>query len=226
MMNLPEQDWFVERILVPYSRERWGNAQVSVAQDKTGRKMVIKDFGFCPWFIRHTTGRFLLWRESRALRRLQQIEGMPGPPVIREKWRLIYPYVEGFTLRDEKAREYHFDKCYFEDLEALVMEMHRNNVVHLDLRNARNVLVTNAGKPALIDFQTTLFTDFMPGFLRRLLFRVDLTGVYKHWKRLLPDTLTDERMQVNERMKSLRPFWFIKGYPVREFLKKIRGRKK
>ncbi len=209
-----------EKILVPYSPKRWGNAQVSISTDETGRRMVVKDFGVCPLWVRMTTGRLLLWREARALRRLEQIKGIPGPPVIREGWKLKYPFVEGCTLRDERAEKMGLGRAYFEALEKMVNDMHRHNVVHLDMRNARNVLVDCDGQPALIDFQTALFTNLMPGFLKRILFSIDLAGVYKHWNKLSPQSLTRERKEAFNRMASLRGLWFIKGYPLRELFRK------
>ena len=210
------------RILVAYSPKRWGNAEVSAVRYADGSHLVIKDFSKSPWVIRQTSGRFLLWREARALRRLLEVDGVPGPPVIRAAWQLKCPFIDSFNLREAPVGEPLLDAAFFEKLEALVIEMHRRNVVHLDLRNARNVLASKDGNPVLIDFQTALFTNLMPGFLKRMLFSIDLSAVYKHWHKYHPESLTRERKEVFNRMASVRGFWFIKGYPLREFRRKRR----
>jgi len=152
-------------VLSQHTSKRWGNAHVFIDEDKAGQKYVVKDFSVCPALIRYTSSWFLLWRETRAFNRLQQIEGMPGPPIVRSRWTLRYPYVPGITLREAIHKQHRLKSQFFEDLESLVMEMHKKGVVHLDLRNRRNILVTEDNKPALIDFQTAIFTDHLPGFI-------------------------------------------------------------
>jgi hypothetical protein len=213
----------VGSVLSTHTSKRWGNANVFITADEDGRKYVVKDFSVCSFFVRYTTSWFLLWRETRAFLRLQDIEGMPGPPIIREKWSLKYPYFPGITLREATAAQHQIDTDFYEELEALVTAMHKKGVVHLDLRNRRNILVTTDSKPALIDFQTAIFTDHLPGFIRRFLFAVDLSGVYKHWHKVLPQTLTRDRQEVVNKMASLRHLWVVKGYPVRSLFRRLRG---
>ncbi len=211
-------------VLSQHTSKRWANAHVFIDEDKDGRKYVVKDFSVCCAFVRYVAAWLLLWRETRAFNRLQQIAGMPGPPIIRSRWTLRYPYVPGMTLREAINKNYKLEPEFFKELEALVKKMHKKGVVHLDLRNRRNVLVTEDNKPALIDFQTAVFTDHMPGFFRRFLFDVDLSGVYKHWHKGSPETMGWEQKDVVNRMASLRPLWILKGYPLREFMRRIRSK--
>ena len=66
-------------------------------------------------------------------------------------------------------------------------------LAHFDLRNAKNILVTDAGEPLLLDFQSAVGTGWMPGPLRRFAEQVDFAAIYKHWKKRSPETLGPER---------------------------------
>ena len=211
-------------VLSQHTSKRWGNAHVFIDKDQQSRKYVVKDFSVCPAFIRYTSSWFLLWRENRALNRLQHINGIPGPPIIRSRWTLRYPYIPGITLREAIHKQHKINPTFFKDLENLVIKMHKNGVIHLDLRNRRNILVTEDNKPALIDFQTAIFTDHLPGFIKHFLFDIDLTGIYKHWHKGSPETMTRKQKEAVNRMAALRPLWILKGYPIRELVRRVRSK--
>ena len=107
--------------------------------------------------------------------------------------------------------------------------MHRQQLVHLDLRNANNILVTSAGEPALIDFQSALSTRRMPTCLRKLLERLDLSGIYKHWAQLAPESLGTSREKILLWQLRVRKWWRFRGYkfimvrqrPLKEFETKL-----
>lgn len=207
-------------VLSPHTSLRWGNAHVFTVIDDEGQKYVVKDFRACGPLVRHTWARLMLWRESRAFIRLQHIDGTPGPAISLEGWAIKYPYIDGFTLREAMLNGHKLNQSFFEELEALVITVHNEAAVHLDLRNGRNILITNSGKPALIDFQTVIFTDYLPSFIRHLLFSIDFSGVYKHWDRALPGTLSKERRKTMDKVQFIRPLWFIKGYLLRKKFKR------
>ena len=213
-------------VLSPYSSKRWSNANVFKAEDELGREWVVKDFSPCNWFVRHTIARFLLWREMRALRHLQGLEGIPGPITTWGKWALAYPYIPGVTLNEAVHGSAKVGEFYFEALEALVNEMHEKGIAHLDMRNKKNILITSDGTPALIDFQSAVSTKGLPARLRRLMFVVDLSGVYKYWEKLSPETLTAQRRESAQHMASLRRFWVLKGYPLHNLFRRKTSQKR
>ena len=86
------------------------------------------------------------------------------------------------------------------------------HLAHFDLRNAKNILITDTGEPLLLDFQSAAGTGWMPGPLRRFAERVDLAAIYKHWQKRSPDTLGPERTAALGRMTRLRPLWALRGY--------------
>jgi RIO-like serine/threonine protein kinase len=102
---------------------------------------------------------------------------------------------------------------FFPALERSVLAMHaRARIVHLDMRNADNILVTDSGEPLLLDFQSHLGLGWMPGPLRRFAQRIDLAAIYKHWVRRSPATMGPERMALLDRINRLRPLWAVRGY--------------
>jgi len=102
--------------------------------------------------------------------------------------------------------------AFFEELERLVGRMHARGIAHLDIRAAKNILVTDRGEPLILDFQSNVRLDGLPRFLRDLLVDIDRSGIYKHWARRVPGSLGEERTRLLERMNRLRRFWFFKGY--------------
>ena len=71
--------------------------------------------------------------------------------------------------------------------------MHARNLVHLDIRNRRNILVTDDGKPSLLDFQSCLNLERIPNFFHNILIDIDFSGVYKNWYKVKPRLLDDKR---------------------------------
>ena len=195
--------------LQPLSEGRWANA-VLYRFDSAGTSWVVKDFRARSWLVRNVIGRFLIRREARALVRLAGRPATPQSPFRVDAYALAYRYLEGLNLRDARAVP---GPGFFPDLERTVREMHATGgLVHLDLRNAGNILVTADGAPVLLDFQSHLRTRWMPGPLRRLTERIDLAAVYKHWANRSPTTMGPERTAALERMNQLRPLWALRGY--------------
>lgn len=194
----------VARATGTLGKRRWYRPVVHVLDLPGGGKAVVKDFLPCPWFWRWTYGRHLVWREVAAYSRL---EGVPGVPRF-----LGRVDADAFALEWVPGRD--LGKCpkgslraeTFDRLAATVEEMHRRGVVHLDLRQRRNVLVDEAGVPRVIDFSSAMALSPGGGRLRRLA-AVDHSGVLKYKRRFLPDSLTDEERARLRRVERWRRFW-------------------
>jgi hypothetical protein len=123
-------------------------------------------------------GRLLLERERRALERLDGLPGVPalgGPEQRGVLWRT---WIEGEPL--SRAAELPSD--FFDQLEALVRELHARGVCHNDLHKEPNVLVGADGWPGLVDFQLAS-VHRRQGALFRSRAREDLRHVEKHRRR-------------------------------------------
>jgi len=175
-----------------------------------GERWVVKDFGSRTWLVRNTIGRLLIGREYGALHRLQGIQGVPRQPFRLDAFALGYRFVAGTTLAGVTLDTRHAG--FFSALELLMQQVHELGLVHLDSRNSRNILVTEADQPVLIDFQSHLGTRWMPRPVRRWLEDYDLAGVYKHWARRSPDTIDEARLRHLGQMNRWRRFWILRGY--------------
>lgn len=192
------------------SRGRWGNAVLSLYRqgDET---WVVKDFRPRHFAVRNTYGRLLIRRELRALRRLDGLAGVPAGAFRLDAHALAYRFVPGLTLN--RADLGQGAAGFFARLEQLLAQIHAaGGLVHLDVRNARNILVADHGGPVLIDFQSHLGTRWMPARLRRWLERVEIAGVYKHWKRRSPETLDEARAEALAHANRWRRLWLLRGY--------------
>lgn len=189
---------------------RWANAVV-VLFDHGGERWVVKDFRPRSWLVRNLIGRFLVRRELGGLCRLRCVPGTPRDAFRLDAFALAYRYVPGRSLRGVPAAD--IPPGFFATLERNVREMHaRAGIVHLDMRNADNILVTPTGEPCIIDFQSHVGMRWMPGRLRRFAEHVDHASVYKHWAKRSPETLGPERKAVLDRINDLRPLWALRGY--------------
>ncbi len=170
----------------------------------------MKDFLPCPAFWRWTYGRLLTGREVRAYGRLEGVEGVPR----------FLGRIDGYAFGAEWVAGKDLGKCpkgtlrveTFDRLAATVEAMHARGVLHLDLRQRRNVLVDDAGVPRVIDFSSGFTVDPAGRFGRwmlRLLGAVDRSGVLKYKRRFLPQSLTDDekaRLRSVERWRRWWPF--------------------
>ena len=200
-------------------RGRAGNATVWRVKTADG-DWVVKDFRACPWPIRISYGRWMAAREGRILRDLAGIPGIPVDGVRLDAYAVAYRFFEGRTLRH--VGEQPPVPSYFEALETAVKQMHARFWVHLDLRNARNVLELTDGTPGVLDFQSGQYTRRLPGAWRRFLEGVDLSGVYKHWHRHAPESMGAERLNFLRKQLRIRGFWMIKGYSWRPRRRRVK----
>jgi len=186
---------------------RWANAVLRVIQ-RNGEQWVVKDFRPRSFIIRNTIGRLLVRREMRALRKLAGLPGVPADAFRIDAHALAYRYIQGTPLTREARQGAEF----FAAFERLLADVHARGVVHLDVRNERNVLVTEGSRVTLIDFQSHLGTAHLPNAMRGWMERFDMAGAYKHWERHHPQSLGETRAALLAGMNRWRRLWFLRGY--------------
>jgi hypothetical protein len=137
--------------------------------------------------------RWLGWILARRERRfLQKLGDLPNIPdwsgdVFEGEQRLAnavaHAYVRGEPLRYDEP----VDENFFPALEATLREMHRRGMAFVDLHKAENVLVSDDGRPFLIDFQIGFALPrwwpancFIPRAFLRMLQQSDLYHLQKH----------------------------------------------
>ena len=188
---------------------RIANAVVTKV-DVGGRLWTVKDFAPRPWYVRWFIAPFLLKRELAFLNRLEGIDGIADAAFRIDRYAIAVSFMPGDSMgREIKER---ITPEFLEALESLVRAMHARGVVHLDLRGLGNVMIRPDGRPGIIDFQSSLFTDRLPRSIRKLLEDFDFSGVLKKWKKYQPEKMGPVRMAELERINKLRRYWIFKGY--------------
>jgi len=191
------------------NKGRWANATVLV-HEQAGAQWVVKDFLDCPLLYRETLGRLMVSRELSALEGLRGLAGAPSDAFRVDAYAFAYRFVPGIEMADAGPDRATPD--FFRALEAAVLAMHARKIAHLDLRYGGNILVSDAGEPLLVDFQSHVKLRGLPGFFKKWLENVDLAGVYKHWSHRHPDSLGAERLAFLGRANRWRKLWVLKGY--------------
>ncbi|MHC4607484.1 MAG: RIO2 family protein [Planctomycetota bacterium] len=174
-----------------------------------GRPAVIKDFRGKNFLTRSVIGPSLIRREFDVLRRLEGVPGVPRAYAMLDGAALVTEYVEGRTMSKYHAGD--LPASVFDDLGRIMRSMHERDVVHLDLRQKKNILITPELKPYLIDYGGAIAPG--PGSaLRRLLpwlRRVDESALLKMKQRTFPDLLTDGDRAALRRHRFWRKFWIF-----------------
>jgi predicted Ser/Thr protein kinase len=145
-----------------------------------GRPLIVKDFSGNGWLLRHIYGRWIVAHETRLY---TQLDGVAGVPVFRgrlDAFAFAVDYVEATTLHAHRRKA--VPASVFDRIGELQERLHERGVVHLDSHQAKNILVTAAGEPYLIDFATSLYLG--SGWLGRHLLvpffaRADRIGLLK-----------------------------------------------
>jgi len=134
--------------------------------------------------------RRLLQREARALAALDGLDGFPALLVVNGD-RLERRFIAGMPMQRARPR----DPRYFKAAAALLRRLHRACIVHNDLAKEPNLLVTNDGQPAFVDFQLAWHTQGR-GRLFRLLAHEDLRHLLKHKRSYCPELLTRRELAI------------------------------
>ncbi len=168
-----------------------------------GRSCVLKDYRPLGPLARGILGPMLVRREHGILKHLEGIPGIPRTFGIVEKGALLVEYIEGKTIGKYRAGD--LPDEVFEQLCATVRAMHRRGVVHLDLRQKKNILISG-DRPYLLDFASALRTH---GVLGRQLTAVDESALLKFKQRNFPHLVTKEDRAFLDRHRFLRRFWIF-----------------
>lgn len=145
--------------------------------------LVRRDIGYAriwTWPIAWQLAR----NEARALRALA---GQHAVPQLVH-WRrgiLLRSWIGGRPLAEGPPG----DVAWFREASNLLRQVHRARVCHNDLAKPQNWLVTEAGAPAVIDFQLATIHRRRTR-LFRLLAREDLRHLLKHKQRWFPEQMT------------------------------------
>jgi tRNA A-37 threonylcarbamoyl transferase component Bud32 len=177
--------------------------------DHEGRPAILKDYRKKNAVTRGLLAPRLVRREFDTLKHLEGVPGIPAAYAIVEKRAILIEFIGGKTLNKFAAGE--LPDRVFERLCETVRAMHRRGVVHLDLRQRKNILV-DGDRPWVIDF-----ANAVRGRLAAKLAGVDESALLKWKLRNWPHLVTDGDREALKKHRFLRKFWIFtpRGKSVR-----------
>ena len=164
--------------------------------EEDGVEAVVKDYSPNGFFYRNVIGRFLVWREQKAYRRLRGLKGIPALLRVIAGQALVLQRVHGESLENLETRR-RLPRSFFDELENLVQEVHGRGVAHCDLKRAPNILAGHDGKPYVLDWSASVSRHELPLFpLNRIYERLlsdDFNAITKVQLRHCPEEVSEER---------------------------------
>jgi predicted Ser/Thr protein kinase len=173
-----------------------------------GRTLMIKDVREKRFFPRWTLGLWLIQKEWKIYSQLAGIEGIPKAVERIDRFAFAMEFIPGRPIQRGES----LPSSFFEDLEQVLREIHSKGVFHLDLRHKGNVLVSENGKPFLIDFNSSFSfgrNGLLYRFLSSFLKWVDYGGLLKLKERVSPSLMTGEELSFLRRFNKLRKLWIF-----------------
>ncbi len=153
-------------------------------------------------------GKYIIKREYDSYRKLQKFDFVPRLYCMPDEYSLAIEFIDGKTFGElEKREEYCFA---VKELEKCLIQLHNNNIFHLDLRKRGNIIVKGK-KIYLIDFASTVFLKpFSPLIIFKPIFKYADTSSVIKWKSFIcPSKLTKEDRKRLKRFEFLRTLWIF-----------------
>ncbi len=205
-------------------RKPTGTRPVIWRIEESGVKAIVKDFSLNSFWFRNIAGRFLIWREKKAYKRL---EGFSGVPVLYGSIggvALIIEEIQGANLGSIEISK-RLDEKFFIDLKRLIDSLHDRGIAHCDLKRAPNIMIGNDGNPYIIDWAASIskseFGFFPLNFIYKRFIQDDLNAITKIKLKWRPESVSlEEKLRYTERSRAERIIRAIRDW-FRDWLKKI-----
>jgi len=187
-------------------------------------RAVVKDFSVNGWVFRNLIGRFLIWREEKAYRRLKGVKGVPALYGVVEGLALVLEEVQGRSI-EGFDREKRLPPQFFEAVRDLLERVHGRGLCHCDLKRAANVLVGSDGQPYIIDWSAGIlereFRFFPASLIYKRFLLDDSHAVIKLQLRHCPEAIHPEALrQYRNRGAAERAIRKLRD-GARDFLQKV-----
>ncbi len=173
-------------------------------------RFVVKDCSCMSIVLRSLVGRRAQKREIGIYRRLDGVEGVPSFLGRIDKDAFAIEFVEGNPMARHLKKE---RLCgAVTGLVEVLDKIHERRVVHLDLKQKRNVMIRPDGSALIIDFESAL--HLKPGllgdFLLNILKKRDMAGLVKFKAKYTPHLLSDREKKIAQKESILRYLWPFK----------------
>ncbi|MGH1539381.1 MAG: hypothetical protein ACRBHB_03070 [Arenicella sp.] len=166
--------------------------------DIDGEQAVLKDHNRMDKWFALLVGPLLVWRETKALKKLHHLQGVPALLAVPDRRAVLMEHIKAeqvVSLKDE-----HINWAdYFIKLRQLIDDMHLAGVAHGDLRSPTNALIDASGRAVVVDLVASLHRGRSFNVVQNTLFKklslVDLSAITKLKKRLAPDLLGENELE-------------------------------
>jgi len=217
LSNIPEKQCAILR------RHSSTRPKICVVEEN-GVRAVVKDFSTGRFIFRNTVGRFLVWREAKAYKRLENIRGIPALYRVIDGLAIVIEEIPSTNLEDLETEKKLPDK-FFDDLRDLVDRCHERGMAHCDLKRAPNTLLGHDGLPYVIDWGASIsereFRLFPLSHVYRRFLLDDYMAIIKLKLRHVPGAVTrEERKRYNYRSSAEKFIRAIRDR-LREILQKV-----
>ena len=167
--------------------------------EEKGVRAIIKDFSYNGFWYRNIVGRFLIWREEKAYRRLNGLKGVPAYFKTINGLALVVEEIQGTDI-DNMEVVVQLNEKFYDDLKALIHNIHRRGLAHCDLKRTPNILLGNDGKPYIVDWAASIsgreFRFFPLIFIYKRFQQDDLNAVTKIKLKYRPESVRPEEKQL------------------------------
>ncbi|MEW6079771.1 MAG: RIO1 family regulatory kinase/ATPase [Thermodesulfobacteriota bacterium] len=193
-------------------------------EEEDGGPAIVKDFSANGFLFRNIVGRFLIWREVKAYRKLEGVRGVPRLLRIDAGPSLVVEAITGMDLK-QAIRQRKVGSAFFDALKALVDRIHERGMAHCDLKASGNILVGQDGNPYIIDWGASISAgEFRWPVLNRIYGRFlvdDCRAITKHKLRCCPDAVgPEEKEQYDYRSRAEKSIRAIRDR-LRSFIQAI-----
>ena len=159
--------------------------------------VIIKDYYYRPFLYRIFVGLISVWQENRMYQKVAGIRGIPKCYGKIDRYAIGLEYILGRTASRLKSGE--VKPVFFTRLQSIIDAVHERGIVLCDMRNMKNVLVTDACEPYIIDlctaFQRGGWWNLPKNFLFGLFYQDDLLGIAKLKTKLAPELLSKDESE-------------------------------
>jgi tRNA A-37 threonylcarbamoyl transferase component Bud32 len=170
-----------------------------------GDEAVLKDYTYSDTWFQRFIAPLLVYRELRALRKLDGIEGVPKLYHVYNMRAFLVESIPGTPASQKQAGDLGGE--FFERMVSLINRIHERGVAHCDLRSSGNILVTSDQEPWLVDFVASIHQGSRWNVVARWIFsqfvEADLSAELKLKNRIAPELLTENELDAMENPRSL-----------------------
>ena len=221
MLSGLTRDSLSDHVVEVLRQEKPWKADILLVQ-VNGQRAVVKDYSRRGWLYR-LYGIWSTWREAYFYQKLAGLPGIPAYYGKLDRHALVIEYIPGKSA--SKYRPGELPHRLFDQLQTILDRVHERGVVLCDMRNDKNILVSEKFDPYVIDYGAAIEKKNGWNPIRRWLFSMfmkdDLLGLAKLKKNLAPELLSEEERQGLEEGLFLQRQAIAVRNIVRRFLKKL-----